>query len=583
MMRRVLAFLCAASAAAAWATASCGGDGATPDAGDDAGDATTADVAPDAPRTTCPDNLPALAFSAGPYGVHRGDVSDDFQVPLTDGSTWSLKSAFDGCESYVFVPNLAISTTNTASIWTKPKDLAALVKQSAKNVHYFFVSTQSAASAATSISNQDAAVQALLATLSPDDAAQWSSHLHVVSQRAQDLGNWMSTAMPAYLQLGFAIDRTQHVRGLGTLADVTRQNSQWFDNNLAYASYEGDYMNATAARAAALATENATVVTLFGQGEAHLDADGGTSDGAILAGWAETDAVLPSATEMAGFDTLEVEVTQLCPNPGVNELNDNCGAWDYLAWLSVAPLPDDAGAPDAGDGGVVAPANVEMARFITSYHRETHWVVDATPMLAELASGGTRRFHWEFAPPWNVQPTATTVSLRFSNQKKGYLPAQKTFLFSGGTFDDQYNVGRTPVQVAIPANAKRVELWAIITGHGGDAITNCAEFCDHQHVFTVGASTYTKDFPMAQTQKGCIADTANMMTPNQGGTWWYGRGGWCPGAPVEPYVVDVTKDAPAGQTVTVSYQGLLGGNTPPAADAGGTGNIDMVSYLVVYE
>ena len=116
MMRRVLAFSFAVCSAAAWGTASCGGDSASPDAGDDAGDATTADVAPDAPLTTCPDNLPALAFSAGPYGVHRGDVSDDFQVPLTDGTTWSLKTAFDECESYVFMPDLAISSTNTASI-----------------------------------------------------------------------------------------------------------------------------------------------------------------------------------------------------------------------------------------------------------------------------------------------------------------------------------------------------------------------------------------------------------------------------------------------------------------------------------
>ncbi len=583
-MRQVWLLVCAAAGVLGWATVSCSGDSSSPDASADSGSDVVVDVAPDAP-TTCSDALPALSFSGGPYGVHRGDVSDDFQLALTDGSTWSLKASFDGCESYVFVPDLSTSSTNAATIWSRPADLAKLVKQSAKNVHYFFVSTRSATDAATNVSTQDAAVQALLATLSPSDAAQWSTHLHVVQSRAQDLGNWMSTAVTGYLQYGFAIDRTQHIRGLGTLADVTRQNSTWFDNNLAYASYEGDYMNATAARAAALAKETATVVTLFGAGVAHTNADGGTDNGAILAGFAETDAVLPPPSAMAGFDTLEVEVTQLCPDPATNEFTNNCGAWDYIASLSVAPLASqDAGAPDAGDGGVSAAApNIELARFITSYHRETHWVLDATPMLAELRSGGTRRFRWDFAPPWNVQPTTTTLTLRFSNQQKGYTPAQQTFLFAGGTFDDQYNVGRVPVSVPIPQAAKHVELWAIITGHGGDAITNCAEFCDHEHHFTVGGSAYVKDFPMAATQSGCVPDTAQMMTPNQGGTWWYGRGGWCPGAPVPPWVVDVTKDAPAGQTVTVSYQGLLSGATPPPQDAGGTGNIDMVSYLVVYE
>jgi hypothetical protein len=48
---------------------------------------------------------------------------------------------------------------------------------------------------------------------------------------------------------------------------------------------------------------------------------------------------------------------------------------------------------------------------------------------------------------------------------------------------------------------------------------------------------------------------------------------------VPPYVVDVTKDVTPGQTATVSYEGLLGGSTPPD----GTGNIVMTSYLVIYE
>jgi hypothetical protein len=568
----------AAAIGAVWGTASCSGDDSNNNDAGDAGNDVVQDVAPDV-RTTCDDGLAVRAFASGPYGVHRGDVSDDFSVPLTDGTTWSLKAAYDGCESYVFVPDVAISDTNVNSIWTKPKDLATLVNKSAKNVHYFFLSTKTNGLADTNIANQDAAIQTLLGGLSADQQAVWSTHLHVVQSRVQDLGNWMSTAVPKYLQLGFAIDRTQQIRGLGTLADVTRQNSTWFDNNLAYASYEGDYMNATATRAAALAAENAKVVTLFGAGISHVNADGGTDNGAVMAQFVEADAQLPSAQEMAGYDTLEIEVTQLCPDPNTNEFNNNCGAWDYLASLWVAPInvTNDAGA-DAGP-----PPNIEVARFITAYHREAHWVVDATPMLAEFASGGTRHFRWDFAPPWNVQPAITNVSMRLSNQKKTYAPAQKTFLYAGGTFDDQYNVGRTPTQVQIPASAKHVELWAIITGHGGDPITNCSEFCNHEHHFTVGSSTYTKDFPMAQTQTGCVADTANMMTPNQGGTWWYGRGGWCPGAPVVPWVTDVTKDAPAGQTVTVSYQGTLGGQTPPAADAGGTGNIDMVSYLVVYE
>ena len=70
------------------------------------------------------------------------------------------------------------------------------------------------------------------------------------------------------------------------------------------------------------------------------------------------------------------------------------------------------------------------------------------------------------------------------------------------------------------------------------------------------------------------------MVPNQGGTWWFGRGGWCPGQQVEPDVIDVTDAVTPGTTVTVNYQAMLNGSmTIPD----GSGNIVLSSYLVVYE
>jgi len=70
------------------------------------------------------------------------------------------------------------------------------------------------------------------------------------------------------------------------------------------------------------------------------------------------------------------------------------------------------------------------------------------------------------------------------------------------------------------------------------------------------------------------------MTPNQGGTWWFGRGGWCPGQQVDPWVVDVTAEVTPGQPATVSYRGLFKSIDPPPD---GAGDINMVSYLVVHE
>lgn len=547
-----------------------------------------------APASCAIDGLAVSAFSTGPYGARRGDLAADFTVPLTDGTTWSLKEHWTGCESFVLITDqITVGSTNVSPAWGVAKDLNQLIKLSPRNAHYFFLTARSSTTSAANIAAQDAAIQALIGAMGEEDAAHWRAHLHVVSQDVRQLDAWFQKPIAAHLQYGFTVDPLQRIHGVGALADVRRPDGSWFGNNVSFAAYEAQYANADAIASRALAAGAKTTVTLFGEGLAHANADGTSGTSGVLSQWAEADATLPTAAQMAGFDTLEVEVVQRCPKPDAHELADNCGAWDYIASLSVAAEgggSGDAGADvggadggDAGDAGDAAPPpappKVELARFITTYHREAHWIVDATPMLHELRAGGARRFRWEHAPSWNGQPTDTTVKLHFSNEQKGARPTRTIPLFTGGAFDAKYDDGRTPVSAAIPASAKRVELWAVITGHGGDATTNCAEFCNHQHEFTVGATKYLREHAAAGTQLGCIAAIPNLMTPNQGGTWWYGRGGWCPGAPVIPWAVDVTKDARPGTTVSVSYRGLFKNATPPD----GSGNIDMSSYLVIYE
>lgn len=527
--------------------AGAGGEG--PDAGDD-------EEAPPLPTVCDVLGMPEQPFAAGPYGNHRHELADDFTLPLTGGAEWSFKKEWTGCETYVFIPDtLVVSDLDATSIWEK--DLTKLVEASPHNVHYFFVSrkkTDEDASASTSAMAQR--VTDTLGGLSPEEAEHWRSHLHVVSARVGLLESWVGDVMSSsgVGWLGFGIDRTQRIRGIGGLADVKRYSTalndagKWpWKANLAYAVNEVNHYNFEADRDARLAAEDATLVTLW-------------SD-EVLAEFAEKDIELPPADEIAKFDTLEIDVTANCPDPDAIEAG-NCGAWDYLAYLFVQ---DETG------------ANVELGRFITTYHREGRWIVDASPMLALLSAGGTRHFRWEFAPSWNTQPTATTLSLRFSNQRKGYKPAEATHLWGGGAFSSTYNDARLPIDVTIPEDAKRVELWAIITGHGAAAHT-CAEFCNHQHQFTVNGAVYLDEFPGAGTDDGCLNDIAGGTVPNQWGTWWFGRGGWCPGKQVDPYVVDVTADAPPGSVATVSYEGLFNGQTPED----GSGDIVMTSYLVVY-
>jgi hypothetical protein len=513
--------------------------------------------APPPPPAVCTTlNLPEVPFSAGPYGTHRRDLAADFTLDLVNEDPWSFKERWSGCESYVFIPDvLAVSALDKTSIWEQ--GIAKLVAISPANVHYFFVSRYSTDDKAkASTDAMRAKIDADLAKLSPEKAEPWKSRLHVVAKRAGALDGWIKDVLAGHGQPGFTIDRAQRVRGIGNFADVKQYSQalndamQWpWKANLAYASYEARFFNWEAEKEAALAAEKATVVPFW--------------TGETLSELAEKDIVLPSAAEMAAFDTLEVEVWSGCPDAEKPEFG-NCGAWDYIASLGVQ---DPA-----------TMANVEIARFITSYHRETHWVEDISPMLALLQSGGTRHFRYDFAPSWNVQPTATTFSLRFSNKNKGYRPVEAVYLWPGGNFDSTYAAGHLPLQIPVAADAKRVELWALVTGHGG-ATNNCSEFCNHQHQFKVNGTTYLKEHKEAGTLDKCIAHVDDGMIPNQGGTWWTGRGGWCPGQQVNPWSVDVTADAKTGNMATLEYSALYKMAVPPD----NSGNIDLSSYLIIYK
>jgi hypothetical protein len=479
--------------------------------------------------------------AAGPYGVHRHELADDFTVVHHDGTEWDFEDEWTGCESYLFVPDF------DSSIWAA--DVDELLERSPANAHYFFVTLKSGDTAAENLAAMQQHIDEVLAEMSGADEAWWRPRLHVVA----DGSGWLYDVFDGIGEEGWAIDREQRIRGIGSFSDVERYNgsSGWpYDPNLAYVAYEAHYFDAEAARAARMAAvAEPTIVPLW--------------TGEVISQYADMTVELPSAAEMAAFDTFEIDVDMRCPDPESPEFN-NCGAWDYLANFYVQ------------DGEEW----IELGRMITTYHREARWVVDVTPMMAHLLDGGTRTFRWSWAPEWNVQPTETRLSLRFSNQGKGYAPRKATLVATGGGFSSTYNDGRVPAEVPVSASATHVELWALITGHGMET-NNCAEFCNHQHEFTVGSSTYLQEYPIASDDTGCRDQgIPNQMTPNQWGTWWYGRGGWCPGQPVVPFAVDVTADVSAGSTATVGYRGLYReDDTPPD----GSGNILMNAWLVEYE
>lgn len=549
------------SADAAHDTADATDDGAHDGSGDDAGggDDASADTGEDAAQTpeVCQAVAePSRAFdTVGPYGTRRHELAADFTVPLADGGEWTLSERWTGCESYVFVPDsLTVSDVDATSIWDE--GVAGLVAASPRNAHYFFVSRRSApAQVESAVRGMQQRVDDALADMSPQDAAHWAERLHVVAAGAGALDAWIGGVIQSGVgQLGMAIDRFQRVRGIGSLADVTRFDGslEWpWHRNVAYAANEVRYFDFEARRQAALDAEDAVVLEFW--------------SGDVIEQFHDIEVELPTAEELARFDTLELDFVQRCPNPNAPEPG-NCGAWDYLAHLWLF------------DGEGESERRIELARHITTYHREGRWIVDITPALYHLREGGTRRFRWEWAPEWNVQPTATWLRFRFSNRGTGYRPVQVDELWGGRAFNADYNSDRAPIDVEIPADAARVELRAIITGHGAEA-RNCAEFCNHQHEFIVeGRSFYREHNDTVGNDQACAQRVDQGVVPNQWGTWWFGRGGWCPGQQVDPWIVDLTELATPGQTLSVDYFGWLSGRDPETA----SGTIHMSSSIVVY-
>jgi hypothetical protein len=250
-----------------------------------------------------------------------------------------------------------------------------------------------------------------------------------------------------------------------------------------------------------------------------------------------------------------------------------CGAWDYLSHMWVC---DPATDPDGG--AATWKCSTEIARWITAYWREGRWVTDISGMLPFLKKGGATHLRWHASGQFDPRRTDYTVSLslRLSDRKKGMRPVEAVPLWNGGRWNAAYDAAHPARQVTVPAGTKKVDLYTLITGHDSST-SQCAEFCNHEHTFTMNGKPHLRSFP-GQTALGC-ANEGKGVAPNQHGTWYFGRGGWCPGYDVAPWIVDVTTEAKIGQSNDVGYTTAFAGK-PVDVDRG---NIVMSSYLVYWQ
>lgn len=568
-MRRWLAVLLLLSACDSPAPTDAGGTGDAPDldGGTDAG--------PPPPDVCDELSLPRSPLATA-TGVDFGDVAGDFTVTMLDGSTFHYAVDRSGCESYVFlnyIPDLRARPTGTwfgDTLWNNSEP-SPFIEEGPRNVQYFFVSEESDPTARrTRLEGMQGALEdALLASLSSDEErAFWRGRFHFVADRLSEIEGSIGQHYVDYLayvrspesivDLGdrgmagpplpffFGIDRHQRFHAGDDLSP--------FVGGMAYygmAAWVGHYYNHLFEIDQRLGADGATVVPI-------LDAERTTTR--VF----NRVVTLPDAATLAGFNHLEIEIEITCDerNPFA------CSEWDRIADVQVC-LNDDCS------------DRREIARWITPYWRRgpQHWSIDASAFLPLLAAGGDTRFFVETGPEWErATEYVGTVALRFSSVKLEPHAAGAVRVFTGGTFDAAYNT-REPVMVDIPASATRVELVTILSGHGQVSGNNCAEWCDHRHVFSVNgtARPAIAHDGMVGSGLGCAAHARDGVPPNQLGNWAPERAYWCPGLPVEARRDEISALVPPGTTASIDYEGFY----RTAAPAGG--DIALSAYVVWYE
>jgi hypothetical protein len=482
-------------------------------------------------------------FSAGPYGINLHDVVDDFTVPTLDGD-WNFRANWTGCDGYMFVvlrPGFAYSQ----QLWDSAFD--PFLQRAPKNSHLFFMVESGDP---TVVANQIAAMRgctdAAVAALPPADQAAWAGRLHHVTTNAAGLGNWISDFLAAQGVAAFGIDLSQRLQDVGLLYFVGAPPLPGFQ----HLTHELRAYNFDRERQRQLDWESFTEVVVWPDS---------------VHGGGQFDIVFPDADTMAHYDTLLFDLSWECTDPWDSR---SC-EWDYLGNLYLCDPQD--------------PANCgqEFARWISAYGRGGRWVTDMSPYLALVKDGGPRRVSYNAPYPYR-----TSLKILLGNRGKGVRPYEAQWLYGGGGFVADYNANHPPKTLCEPSWPRKAEFAALITGHGfGNNAENCAEFCNHQHRFSLNGTSVMREFPEAGTQYGCVDQIEKGTTPNQYGTWHYGRGGWCPGLDVPAWHADVTAGL-RPELNQVTYEGLFQGApytpTPIPNGNGFEGRIDMSSYLVLY-
>lgn len=545
MPARLLPLALAATALSATALSACAGSGTT-----DTGDTGTAELSP-----TCPDGVARRAWRTDGLGFGFTQTAGDFTLATPEGGPFTLSEWWDGCHSLVVLMHRPESPTAEA-VWGSDPSLLVTAHDS---THYLLVSNDESAA------NRENALTTMRDRIVEAGGTGWDARVHVGLDRLDDaegalgdffrdynawridpenfvdLGDRGIVAAPPLAFLG--IDRDQRWDSIGTPSEFVGGPSTF-----KIAGTAGGYYHHLAKTVDRAATEQAEVVPLV--------------DEVVTERIFIEQAELPA--DLSAFDTLEVDVQIICEERNVFA----CSEWDRIARIQVCV------------DGEACEERQELVRWITPYWRrgERRWIWDATPLLP-LLKGGTNHFRVEMGPSWErPTPRIARMSLRLRTTGQDARPSTVLPAYSGGNFTPEYN-DREPLTFDAPASFSRAELVWILSGHGQDPQTNCAEWCNHTHDFTLNGTQLDRvasPIPVGSPW-GCGDLTAEGVQPGGFGNWAQGRAYWCPAWPLPVDRMDITDLVQAGQSNEMTYFGSVGGLST------GNGNIVLTSYVVFYD
>jgi len=579
-----------------------------------------------------------IPWNGGPYATNYMGTSGDFTIPepidenLNFTNDWKFKQEWSGKDTYVFViynptnPDSVI-TWNSANPVGQATELSLMFEKSPDNVHYFFGSYRDGGWMGD-VSYMSGRVNAALTAMNEEDREHWSNRVHYIAMDANFLeGSIADFIIAKESPAWFCIDQLQRWQEVGSFWDLNfNQNFSWYRfhfiaNEPTYLNFEFglerelaamEYHSSIPCHERQYMPKNC----IKGESVTLLEWNAGdsyTHGGGWGGGTNIRNVELPE--NMEDFDSFAIYTYEACAD------HKGCNEWDFIGYLNAYEsecsliefslyndcinqiLPEFTSqelCENAGhrwdDGGEDSSPSckgkwnrvwkAEVGRYITAYNREGRYISDVTPMLGVLKNENINEFNY-----WQPNAYGLTIKLFFWNENKEYTPVGAEYLH-GATrkFNLDYNNifgSENPFSYNVTDNTEKVEIVTFFTGHGHSSTDeNCAEFCNHQHEFTINGNTLDLlEHPNGGTPYGCYNRVHEGVSANQYGTWVYGRAGWCPGQDVEYNRIDITDESSIGEN-RLSYRGLYQGEEydPSVTDADGyLPEIKLRMWIITYE